>query len=83
MGPGFQMVRESTCCGVVANCSPIREKEEAYLNTFPQFMAKMKDDDGTHFDVHFMALFSQKPNAIPISFLHGWPGLCLTLQART
>jgi microsomal epoxide hydrolase len=25
-------------------------------------------------DVHFMALFSKKPNAIPILLLHGWPG---------
>ena len=26
------------------------------------------------FDVHFVALFSEKPDAIPILMLHGWPG---------
>jgi microsomal epoxide hydrolase len=26
------------------------------------------------FDIHFAALFSQKQDAIPITFLHGWPG---------
>lgn len=25
-------------------------------------------------DVHFMAIFSQKQDAVPISFFHGWPG---------
>jgi microsomal epoxide hydrolase len=25
-------------------------------------------------EVHFMALFSSKPDAIPIVLLHGWPG---------
>jgi len=39
--------------------------------------------------IHFVALFSQKPDAIPIVFLHGWPGSFLefidilsTLKAR-
>jgi microsomal epoxide hydrolase len=26
------------------------------------------------FNVHFTALFSSKPDAIPIAFFHGWPG---------
>ncbi|KAF2665188.1 epoxide hydrolase 1 [Microthyrium microscopicum] len=50
------------------------EEQEKYLNAYPQFMAKIKDDDGREHDVHFMALFSQKADAVPISFLHGWPG---------
>ena len=25
-------------------------------------------------DIHFVALFSQKPDAIPVILLHGWPG---------
>jgi hypothetical protein len=51
-----------------------REHHQNHLNTFPHFMAKVKDDDGTELDIHFMALFSQKPDAIPIAFFHGWPG---------
>lgn len=37
-------------------------------------MAKITDHDGSDFDIHFMALFSQKEDAVPIVFLHGWPG---------
>jgi len=37
-------------------------------------MANVKDEDGLSFDVHFMAFFSQKPDAVPIVFSHGWPG---------
>jgi microsomal epoxide hydrolase len=43
-------------------------------------MAKIKDDDGTEFNVHFMALFSTRSDAIPISFFHGWPGSFLEFQ---
>lgn len=34
----------------------------------------MDDKDGGIFDIHFAALFSSKPGAIPIAFFHGWPG---------
>lgn len=40
----------------------------------PNFKTQIKDDDGSTYDVHFAALFSSKPDAIPIAFLHGWPG---------
>ncbi|KAF2636609.1 alpha/beta-hydrolase [Massarina eburnea CBS 473.64] len=50
-----------------------REREE-HINSFPQWKVKIKDDDGYVFDIHFAALFSEKENAIPITFLHGWPG---------
>lgn len=29
---------------------------------------------GDEFTIHFVALFSEKPDAIPIMMLHGWPG---------
>ncbi|KAF1947485.1 alpha/beta-hydrolase [Clathrospora elynae] len=49
-------------------------KEEDNINSFPNFKTKITDDDGGAFDVHFVALFSSKPDAIPIAFFHGWPG---------
>lgn len=48
--------------------------EEKHINSFPNFMTQITDDDGGVFDVHFTALFSTKPDAIPIAFFHGWPG---------
>jgi microsomal epoxide hydrolase len=48
--------------------------EEQAINAFPQFKTTVTDDDGTKHEVHCMALFSQKKDAIPIAFFHGWPG---------
>lgn len=48
---------------------------EAYINSFPNFKTSIKDDQSNFvFDIHFAALFSQKPDAVPLTFLHGWPG---------
>ncbi|KAK5681832.1 hypothetical protein LTS10_006365 [Elasticomyces elasticus] len=49
-------------------------KHEDHINSFPQYTVPVTDDDGITIDVHFMALFSEKPDAIPIGFFHGWPG---------
>ncbi|KAF1844323.1 alpha/beta-hydrolase [Cucurbitaria berberidis CBS 394.84] len=49
-------------------------KEETHINSFPNFKTNITDDDGGVFDVHFAALFSSNPSAIPIAFFHGWPG---------
>ncbi|KAK5094106.1 hypothetical protein LTS08_008735 [Lithohypha guttulata] len=46
---------------------------EGHLNSFPNFKAQVDDKLGT-FSIHFAALFSAKPNAIPVLMLHGWPG---------
>lgn len=54
-------------------------KEEDRINDLPNFKTQIKDDDGNSYDVHFAALFSSKPDAIPIAFLHGWPGSFLEL----
>jgi microsomal epoxide hydrolase len=35
----------------------------------------IKDDDTNFtFDIHFIALFSKKADAVPLLLLHGWPG---------
>ena len=47
---------------------------EAHINTFPQYKLPIKDKSGQNYDIHFVALFSQRPDAVPLLFLHGWPG---------
>lgn len=42
---------------------------ERHINGFPQFTY---DIEGLN--IHFVALFSERKDAIPILFIHGWPG---------
>ena len=52
-------------------------KHEDRINSFPNFTAQVKDDDGNELTIQFLALFSEKADAIPIAFFHGWPGSIL------
>ena len=47
---------------------------EAKLNAFPQFTAPVEVDNFGTYDVHFVHQKSQVENAIPLLFIHGWPG---------
>lgn len=51
-----------------------RKNSQEYFNSFPQWTT---DIEGLN--IHFVGLFSEKKDAIPIMFIHGWPGgyLCL------
>ena len=50
-------------------------KREDIFNSFPNFKTTIKDEETNFtFDIHFVGLFSEKADAIPITFLHGWPG---------
>ncbi|KAF5524013.1 putative epoxide hydrolase [Colletotrichum aenigma] len=49
-------------------------KTEDRINSFPNFKAKVHQKDIGTTDVHFAALFSSKKDALPIIFMHGWPG---------
>lgn len=50
-------------------------KTEDRINSFPNFTVPIHDDKtGFKFDIHFMALFSKKSDAVPLLLLHGWPG---------
>ncbi|KAF2165146.1 hypothetical protein M409DRAFT_24535 [Zasmidium cellare ATCC 36951] len=49
-------------------------KTEDRINSFPNFTAQVKDDVGHDLTIHFIALFSQKPDATPLALYHGWPG---------
>lgn len=43
-------------------------KQEAWLNSYPQFMAEI---DGQH--IHFFHVQSKVEGALPLMLLHGWP----------
>lgn len=48
---------------------------EAQLNdTLPQYTTTINVDDFGGYDIHFVHLRSRVENAIPLLFLHGWPG---------
>lgn len=48
---------------------------EAYHNRFPNFRINVTTpSDDELYDLHFAALFSKNPDAVPIIFMHGWPG---------
>ncbi|KAF8207427.1 epoxide hydrolase [Mycena galopus ATCC 62051] len=51
--------------------------QEKRMNSFPHFMTKVPVQIGGNeyiHDIHFMALFSKKKDAVPLIMLHGWPG---------
>lgn len=43
--------------------------QEKHINSFNNYKMQIEN-----VDVHFIGLFSEKKDAIPIVFLHGWPG---------
>jgi pimeloyl-ACP methyl ester carboxylesterase len=49
-------------------------EHEAKINSYPNFKVNITVDDGGVFSTHFAALFSKKPDATPVIFMHGWPG---------
>lgn len=49
-------------------------KEEARLNQFPQYTTKIAVDGFDTYNVHFIHQASAVANAIPLLFIHGWPG---------
>ncbi|KAK0879689.1 hypothetical protein LTR87_006490 [Friedmanniomyces endolithicus] len=48
-------------------------KTEDRINSYPNFTVPI-EDSGFEFQIHFTALFSKKPDAVPLALLHGWPG---------
>ncbi|KAF6835745.1 epoxide hydrolase [Colletotrichum musicola] len=49
-------------------------KSEDRINALPNFKAHVEGSDLGAVDVHFAALFSKKADALPVIFMHGWPG---------
>ena len=50
------------------------KEEESRLNQMPQFMTPIEVGKFGTIDVHFMHSKSSKADAIPLLFVHGWPG---------
>lgn len=50
---------------------------EARLNKLPHFTAQIDTEGFGALDVHFIHRRSSKTGAIPLLFLHGWPGCFL------
>lgn len=49
-------------------------KAEAKLNELPHFMTQVSIDNFGAYDFHFIHQQSSIKNAIPLLFVHGWPG---------
>ncbi|KAI1170910.1 Alpha/Beta hydrolase protein [Nemania sp. FL0916] len=47
---------------------------EERLNRLPHFETTMSLDGADPFELHFLHQKSSNPNAIPLLFVHGWPG---------
>ena len=50
-----------------------REHEDR-INSYPNFTVEIEDDQDGEIQVHFIALFSRRLDALPIVLYHGWPG---------
>ncbi|KAH8885315.1 epoxide hydrolase 1 [Thozetella sp. PMI_491] len=48
-------------------------QHERRINSLPNFRAQIPFA-GSTIGIHFVALFSQNPNATPLILFHGWPG---------
>lgn len=55
-------------------------KEEARLNEMPQFRTSITVVDFGALDIHFVHSTSPLKDAIPLLFLHGWPGSFSEIQ---
>jgi pimeloyl-ACP methyl ester carboxylesterase len=49
-------------------------KQEEEMNKLLQFMTKIEVDGFGELDIHFLHQRSSSKNAIPLLFVHGWPG---------
>ncbi|KAI0134196.1 microsomal epoxide hydrolase [Xylariales sp. AK1849] len=49
-------------------------RAEAALNEFPQFTTELQADGFAPLNLHFIHQKSDVPGAIPLLFVHGWPG---------
>ncbi|KAH8891525.1 alpha/beta-hydrolase [Thozetella sp. PMI_491] len=53
---------------------------EQLLNSFPNYQATIptaSSPGSPGIKIHFIALFSENPSAVPVLLLHGWPGSVL------
>lgn len=48
-------------------------QHENRINKFPNFKIAIQDPEAGKIEIHFLALFSSRKDAIPFIFLHGFP----------
>ena len=60
-----------------SRCQACRLKHEEHINSFSHYTAPIVDG-GIEYKIHFVALLSDKPDAVPLVMLHGWPGLFIS-----
>ncbi|CCF35757.1 epoxide hydrolase [Colletotrichum higginsianum] len=48
--------------------------QEDRINSFPNFNTTINDVDIGPINIHFVGLYSSRRDALPLLFLHGWPG---------
>lgn len=51
-------------------------KAEEELNRLPHFVTDIQCDGFESLAIHFIHVRSKVKGAIPLLFLHGWPGVC-------
>lgn len=54
-----------------------RKTSESRINSFPQWTT---DVEGLN--IHFVGLFSEKKDAVPILLIHGWPGKLCSMKCQ-
>jgi hypothetical protein len=55
---------------------------EARINSFPNYTSSIQHVDGSEYDINFAALFSEWTDAVPVVFLHNWPGRLTSPQCE-
>ena len=50
------------------------KEEEARLNKLPQYTCNIHVEGFGELEMHFVHQISSAPNAVPLLFVHGWPG---------
>ncbi|EME87546.1 uncharacterized protein MYCFIDRAFT_75393 [Pseudocercospora fijiensis CIRAD86] len=54
--------------------------QEAKLNELPNFHQQISISNFGSLDIHYLHAPSESPNAIPLLFVHGWPGSYIEVQ---
>jgi len=57
-----------------------RKVEDDLNKNMPQYTAKVKNKKGEEFTIHFVGIWSNSEDAVPLVLLHGWPGAFLEFQ---
>lgn len=74
LGGHFQLARAKISVSRKALTALHRRKSEEYINGFPNFTIPVAVEGQNPTQIHFVGLFSERKDAVPLILLHGWPG---------